>query len=348
MKNLIHYLAITFILFASSCSKDEELPSQQSAADLVANIKKVADEKWIAIQSEISNPTANLDQVAESKGGDLCNCSYTIESVNYTLPQGKTDVEMGLYSSIECVINHPESCNYFSGVGFSGPVCGGCIFEGCCDEWTSLPPTGTFSFNCSLPVFSSFPVVGYGIWVDEGCGGGDLINWKITYKITCASNTSPECTYTTPPITYSASAPTNLLTGIISLQDCGCKPVIIEEPPCDTSQCGGEFNGTYSGYGYYKYPSIDLCLCPGTVNVYGDPYGLPNKYTLKCDGNIIHSQWVGDSQTYPIGPWAGQNIPYYYNHTFTAQSGKVYTLEVETVTPQYMTDSWTASVGCGG
>jgi hypothetical protein len=350
---LIIAVMITSILLVYSCKREEELASvQESASEAISKMKSSAEDDWLASQFQRSDSTANPD-ILNYKGAVIlnnhCNCTYTVTDIQYTLPPGKTDVDFELFSSASCDPGNPISCNYFSGFGFSGPVCGSCAVAGCCDLWPSLQaPPGPYQFKCTVPKYSTFPVTGGGIWVDNACQGGDLKNWRITYKITCSSATKGEtCTYTTLPITYAASAPINSRTHQIKLDGCGCQPTITEEPACDLLQCGGYFSGQHAaGAGFYTYPLQTLYLCPNTnINVTGIPYGVPNRYTLRRDGAIIDSKWVGDAVNYP-NPYYGTNLPTAYNFNFNTGTGHVFTLQVESIIPQNTSDNWDATVTC--
>ena len=127
----------------------------------------------------------------------------------------------------------------------------------------------------------------------------------------------------------------------------GCPDIDEPEDECIIENCGGTLSGFYGSSGYYTYPLEELSVCEGMcIKVLGDPFGVPNHFTIFADGQAISSEWVGDGDTYTQGPWQGSPIPLTYEFEFEAQQDVTYTLQVETVAPQGETDTWSAEIFC--
>ncbi|MPR35838.1 hypothetical protein [Salmonirosea aquatica] len=124
-----------------------------------------------------------------------------------------------------------------------------------------------------------------------------------------------------------------------------------------TLSCGGYFDGSYSGNGYYIYPSIALDFSGacngGTVSVSFSAEDVPNRFTIRDqNSNVVvqsglnqgHNGYIGSASN--SGPWGG---PFSGGGsetvTFIYDSSKSYTLNVETSTSG-VTDHWTSTVGC--
>lgn len=127
----------------------------------------------------------------------------------------------------------------------------------------------------------------------------------------------------------------------------GCPDIEIADPPCSLSNCGGTYDGFYPDLGYYTYPLEQLSLCPNLcVKISGDPFGVPNQFTILGNGLSIDSKWVGDGVTYTQGPWSGTTIPLTYTYILETEPDVDYSLLVSTVNPRGSTDTWTAYVTC--
>jgi len=116
------------------------------------------------------------------------------------------------------------------------------------------------------------------------------------------------------------------------------------------SGCGGSFNGSYYGPGYYLYPqdTIDVSSTVegSTITVPVSSYDVPNRFTIYSNtGTLLAgSPWMGYANY--SGPW-GQSLNTNPNGTltFTRTSSAIYYLKVETLV-HGTSDSYYATVSC--
>lgn len=243
MKN-VHRSPFTVLLIVfviNSCSDDNTqmaAHSKRSYEQLKQEMQQAAQRNWEEFQEK--HPEGK--EINTNRGPEEaapCNCSYRIESIEVPdiLPLPYINAE--LWSTVYCDPENPFSCNYFSGLYFSGDVCGVCNFNpNCCDFWTELEPEGYFPFNCQVPAFSTFPV-SFGIASYLSCSVFDDIgDWSVTFRIICQeSEPNTSCGlgggygFVSEPITitYPGNAQFSFQgTTNIQLQECGCLPVEIE------------------------------------------------------------------------------------------------------------------------
>lgn len=136
------------------------------------------------------------------------------------------------------------------------------------------------------------------------------------------------------------------LASFVLPKECDGNCIRIIDEDCG-EDCGGFYSGSQSTPGYYSYPEETLGLCSDDVAcVSGIPIDVPNRFTVRENGVIIDSKWVGDAQTYP-NQYYGTNLPTSYNFCFNPSPGKIYTLQVESIVPTTHNDAWQATVSCG-
>jgi hypothetical protein len=167
-----------------------------------------------------------------------CECTYVIEEVTYQLPDGPTEIGIEFYTpGLLCDPSNALSCSWFSSLYYSDAICGVFNNPNCEDYWDDLPPVGHNPFNCLIPAGSTFNATIASYWYDPvSCFGGELVNWTIKFKIYCQqTEQDPNCLYgqgygfVSDLITLSSTNSNGTYDGvIIQLQDCGCKPVVID------------------------------------------------------------------------------------------------------------------------
>jgi hypothetical protein len=114
--------------------------------------------------------------------------------------------------------------------------------------------------------------------------------------------------------------------------------------------CGSGMSGSYSGNGYYKYPSYALDVSGvdtgGTISISVSSYDVPNRFTVYDVNNFVvaYTGWMGNV-TY-AGPWGTSlNTPENAILKFIRGAASSYSLVVETVT-NARSDNWLASMSC--
>jgi hypothetical protein len=223
----------------SSCTDVAEPMNPNGLGQPVEELREQARQEALAAWEKFKadNNLEYREGGSSSGGGSTtrdpipCECTYVIEEVNYQFPDGQTDLTMDFFSVVNC---SPSTlgCYLFDANYFSDANC--TVSAQCGPTWSTLPPTGHQPFNCLVPPFQTFPIWNFASYTTPSCGGGTLVSWSIKFKIYCQqTEQDPNCLigqgygFVSELITLSSQGGTNDNV-VIQLQDCGCKPVLIE------------------------------------------------------------------------------------------------------------------------
>lgn len=239
---------ITFIFSCNVEKEQDALTTGVSYEELRAKAKAEKEAAFKAFletregQDLISRKIGSNEGAAKKggkKGGDVCDCFYSISEVEIgaATDQGFT---YELWSSVNCVENNPFTCKYF-GTHFSTfyPVCSD-IDLSCTDVLDGTLPVSPTTFNCEIPTFATFDAVfsAGGINV-SGCAFEFLEESSITFNIICcdravgAGSDLNECgdisqCYSSDPITINLDGGWDTIDEVVlSLEGCGCEPVVL-------------------------------------------------------------------------------------------------------------------------